>query len=128
MRGYKRLRYIRLYKTELDYFRLDCMFVRKLPFHCNCQSDEERYRISDVVKGVDDLRPDVDVDGGRVGDQLEALLQAVLQHREADEDGIENAKHHDQLRKTTKMSNKSKMSKNVKNIENVENIKNVENI
>ena len=123
-----RLRYIRLYKTELDYFRLDCMVIRKLPFHCNRQSDEERYRISDVVKGVDDLRPDVDVDGGRVGDQLEALLQAVLQHRETDEDGIENAKHHDQLRKTTKMSNKSKMSKNVNNIENVENIKNVENI
>ncbi len=50
------------------------------------------------MERVDDFRPDVDVDGGRVGDHVEALLQAVLDHRHGHEDRVEDAEHHDQLK------------------------------
>ncbi len=73
--------------------------LKDLPFHCDCKRDEEGDGVGDVVERVDDLGPDVDVDGGGVGDQLEALLQAVLQHGKCDKDRIEYAEHYNQLKK-----------------------------
>ncbi len=73
--------------------------LKDLPFYRDCERDEEGDGVCDVVERVDDLGPDVDVDGRRVGDQLEALLQAVLQHGECDKDRIEYAEHYNQLKK-----------------------------
>ena len=72
---------------------------RHSPLDRDGQREEERGRVGDVVKRVDHLGPDVDVDGGRVGDDFEALLEAVLEHRDGHKHGIEDAEHHDQLQK-----------------------------
>ena len=75
--------------------------LKVLPFHSDRERDEEGDGVGDVVERVDDLGPDVDVDGRRVGDQLESLFQAVLQHGEGDKDRVENAEHHNQLKKVS---------------------------
>ncbi len=71
------------------------------PFHRDSHGDAERCRVGDVLQRVDDLGPQVHVDWGAVRDELEALLEGVLQDGDGVEEGVERAKHHDQLWKGT---------------------------
>ena len=45
------------------------------------------------------LGPQIDVDGGSVGDQFETFFEPVFQERKARKEGIDDAKHHNQLQK-----------------------------
>ena len=68
-----------------------------LPFDGDCQGDEEGRGVGDVLRGVDELRPEDDVDWCLVVDDPEALFEGVLNNGEHVEEGVEATEGHDQL-------------------------------
>ena len=52
--------------------------ITNIPFYGNCQCNENRQRIRDIVKWIHKCRPDVDVDRSGVVKQFEAFFQSVF--------------------------------------------------
>ena len=94
-------------RTQIDTSIVDIVLVLQipgrsqsgkfLPFDGDSQSDEEGGRVRDVLQGIDELGPQIDVDRCLVGDKAEALLQGVLHDGKDVEEGVEAAQSHDQL-------------------------------
>lgn len=70
---------------------------KEVPFDSDCQGDEKTDCVGYVVQRINHFRPEINVDGCCVGDQLESFLQAVLNEGEASEERVNDAKHDDQL-------------------------------
>ena len=50
------------------------------------------------MQRVNDFWPQIDVDWSRPGDELQSLFQAVLDKGKTRKNGVDNAKHYNQLK------------------------------
>ena len=50
------------------------------------------------MQGVNQLGPDVDIDGGGVVDELEALLEPILKQGESHKKWVKETEHDNQLK------------------------------
>ena len=69
----------------------------QIPFHSYGKGDKKWYCVGDIVQWIDQLWPQIDIDWRVVGDDLEAFFQAVLNEGESRKQGVNDAKHHNQL-------------------------------